>query len=152
MALLLLAAAATPAGADATAFFGANTTPSNRPVRGFAIGAGLLFVGFEFEYASTSDDPVAAAPSLRTGVGNVLIQTPFPILGFQPYLTTGGGLYRERLGAHQETGFATNVGGGVKVTLAGPIRLRVDYRVFRLGRDALNQSAHRVYAGLNLSF
>jgi hypothetical protein len=152
IALLLLAAGAAPARADATVFLGANTTPSNRPARGFAIGAGLLIVGFEFEYASTNDDPVAAAPSLKTGIGNVLIQTPFPILGFQPYLTTGGGVYRERLGGHQETGLVTNVGGGVKVTLAGPLRLRVDYRVFRLGRDALNQSAHRVYAGLNLSF
>ena len=40
-----------PARADATAFIGANTTPSNRPVKGFAVGFGLLIVAFEFEYA-----------------------------------------------------------------------------------------------------
>jgi hypothetical protein len=40
----------------------------------------------------------------------------------------------------------------VKVTLAGPIRLRVDYRVFKLGSGALYTPAHRIYAGLNLKF
>jgi hypothetical protein len=45
-----------------------------------------------------------------------------------------------------------NNGLGVKVNLLGPVRLRVDYRVFRLGRDALHSPAHRVYAGLNLKF
>ena len=108
--VVLLAIAAAPARADATAFLGANTTPSNRPVKGFAVGMGLLIVAFEFEYATTSDDVAAAAPSLKTFMGNVLLQTPLPIFGFQPYVTTGGGLYRETLGLHQETGFGTNVG------------------------------------------
>jgi hypothetical protein len=43
-----------------------------------------------------------------------------------------------------------NTGGGVKVSLAGPLRLRVDYRVFKLGSGALYSPAHRIYAGLNL--
>ena len=38
----------------------------------------------------------------------------------------------------------------MKVKLAGPIRLRVDYRVFKLGSGALYSPAHRIYAGLNL--
>ena len=143
-------AAAAPARADFTAFFGANTTPANRQVRGGAVGAGLLIIGFEFEYASTPDDPTAAAPSLKTGMGNVLLQTPFS--SFQPYFTTGVGVFNESLGAHSETNFGTNAGGGVKIGLAGPIRLRVDYRVFRLGSGALSSPAHRVYAGLNLKF
>ena len=41
---------------------------------------------------------------------------------------------------------------GVKVSLAGPFRLRVDYRIFKLGSGALNSPTHRVYAGLNLKF
>ena len=45
-----------------------------------------------------------------------------------------------------------NTGAGVRVSLVGPLRLRVDYRVFKLGSGALNSPAHRVYAGLNLSF
>jgi len=141
-----------PARADITAFIGANTTPAARQVRGVAVGVGLLIVGFEFEYAFTPDDPEASAPSLKTGMGNVLLQLPIPILGFQPYFTTGAGLFRETLGTHQETSVGYNSGGGVKVRLAGPVRLRVDYRVFKLGSGALNSPAHRVYTGLNLSF
>jgi hypothetical protein len=40
----------------------------------------------------------------------------------------------------------------VKVSLAGPLRLRIDYRVFHLGSDALYSPSHRLYAGLNLKF
>ena len=152
IAALLSLAAAAPARADATAFMGANTTPANRSVRGLSVGAGLLLLGFEIEYAKTTDDDTVAAPSLTTGTGNVLLQTPGSFFGFQPYLTAGAGLYRERLGTHQDTSFLTNTGGGVKVTLVGPIRLRVDYRVFKLGSGALYSPAHRIYAGLNLKF
>ena len=62
------------------------------------------------------------------------------------------GVYREELGAHEETDVGINTGGGVKITLVGPLRLRVDYRVFKLGSGALNSPAHRIYAGLNLEF
>jgi hypothetical protein len=152
IAALLSLAAAAPARADATAFIGANTTPANRSVKGLSVGTGLLVLGFEVEYARTTDDDTVAAPSLTTGTGNILVQTPGSFFGFQPYLTAGAGLYRERLGTHQDTSFLTNTGGGVKVTLVGPIRLRVDYRVFKLGNGALYTPAHRVYAGLNLKF
>lgn len=151
-ALLLLAATAAPARADITAFLGATTTPATRAVRGGAFGAGLLIIGFEAEFAVTPDDPSAGAPALTTGSGNVLLQTPFEIFGFQPYVTTGAGFYRETLGDHQDTSVALNTGGGVKFTLAGPLRLRVDYRVFKLGSDALYSPAHRIYVGLNLKF
>jgi len=144
--------AATPARADITAFIGANTTPANRQVRGGALGFGLLIVGFELEYAFTPDEPSAQAPSLKTGMGNLLLQSPTAFFGVQPYFTTGAGIYREELGLHQDTGFGLNTGGGVKVTLIGPVRLRVDYRVFKLGSGALNSPAHRIYAGLNLKF
>jgi hypothetical protein len=152
IAALLSLAAAAPARADATAFIGANTTPANRSVKGLSVGTGLLVLGFEIEYAKTTDDDTVAAPSLTTGTGNVLLQTPGSFFGFQPYVIAGAGLYRERLGTHQDTSFLTNTGGGVKVTLVGPLRLRVDYRVFKLGGGALYTPAHRVYAGLNLKF
>jgi hypothetical protein len=150
LAVVLLALTSVPARADLTAFIGANTTPANRQVRGASVGTGLLVVGFEFEYAYTTDDLSAAAPSLKTGMGNVLLQTPGAIKGFQPYFTTGGGIYQEELGAHSDTGVGFNTGGGVKVSLVGPIRLRVDYRIFKLGSGALNSPAHRFYAGVNL--
>ena len=149
---VLMMLVAVPARADLTLFLGANTTPANRTVRGGALGVGLLIVGFEGEYSNTPDDPSANAPSLMTGSGNVLLQTPIAIFGFQPYFTTGGGFYRETLGTHQDTSFALNTGGGVKVSLVGPLRLRVDYRVFKLGSGALESPAHRIYAGLNLKF
>ena len=148
----LLSLAAAPAWADATAFIGANTTPANRSVKGISVGTGLLVLGFEVEYAKTTDEDTFAAPKLTTGTGNVLLQTPGSFYGFQPYVIAGAGLYRERLGTHQDTSFLTNTGGGVKVNLVGPIRLRVDYRVFKLGSGALYSPAHRIYAGLNLKF
>jgi opacity protein-like surface antigen len=149
-AALLILLMAAPARADITAFLGANMTPANRQVRGGAFGIGLLIVGFEAEYAFTPDDPRATAPSLQTGIGNVILQTPVAFFGFQPYFTTGGGLYRETLGLHRSTGVGLNTGGGVKMNLVGPLRLRVDYRIFKLGSGALNSPAHRIYAGLNL--
>ena len=145
-------AAATPVFADATAFIGSTTTPANRTVKGFALGFGLLVVGFEFEYASTSEDPADAAPSLRTGMGNVLLQTPVAIFGVQPYFTVGGGAYREKLDTIQETNVGVNTGGGVKLSLIGPLRARVDYRVFNLRGEPLHSTVHRVYAGVNLGF
>ena len=152
LTLLFLFLLAAPAAADATLFLGTNTTPENRKTQGFSVGAGLLLLGFEFEYASTSDDLESLAPALKTYAGNVLLQTPFTIFGIQPYFTTGAGLYQEKLGTASDTGFALNTGGGVKITLAGPIRLRVDYRVIKLGSGALYSPAHRIYAGLNLKF
>ncbi len=152
LAGLMWLTAAAPALADVTAFVGANTTPANRQVRGAAVGFGLLIIGFEFEYANTTDDPTAAAPSLTTGSGNVLLQPPSAFFGVQPYFTTGGGLYNETLGTHSDTGFALNTGGGVKISLAGPLRVRVDYRVFKVGSGALYSPAHRFYVGLNLKF
>jgi hypothetical protein len=152
LAVALLFGLAAPAFADVTAFIGTTSTPANRPARGFALGIGLLVVGFEFEYASTTEEADDAAPGLRTGMGNVLLQTPFAVFGMQPYFTTGGGVYRETLGTLSETQFGVNTGGGVKVSLLGPVRARIDYRVFHLRGEPLHDTVHRVYAGLNLRF
>jgi hypothetical protein len=151
VAIVLLAATSVPAYADLTAFIGTTTTPSNRQVKGFAAGIGLLVVGFEFEYADTKEE-IPLAPRLRTGMGNILLQTPFPIAGLQPYVTTGGGAYRETLGTRQETQFGVNTGGGVKISLLGPLRARIDYRVFNLRGEPLHKTVHRLYAGVNLKF
>jgi len=145
-------AATAPAFADATAFIGTTTTPANRTAKGFAIGVGLLIVGFEFEFADTAEELTDGAPSLRTGMGNVILQTPFAIFGFRPYATTGAGAYREQLGSRQETQLGVNTGGGVKISLIGPVRARVDYRVFKLRGEPLHSVVHRVYAGINLAF
>ena len=151
MAVVALAFA-TPAAADLTVFLGATTTPSNRLARGIAIGTGLLVVGFEFEYSDIREDSVEGAPSLRTGMANGVLQTPIPIAGLQFYATAGGGVYRERLLDVSETHFGVNVGGGVKISLLGPLRLRLDYRLFTLRGEPLYDRYHRFYAGANLGF
>ena len=140
------------AGADATAFLGRNSAGDDRSaVRGFAFGVSLLVVGFEFEYANTTEDRTLQRPSLRTTSGNVFAQT-FGLPGFQLYLTSGAGLYRERLGNDQETAFVLNNGGGAKINIAGPIRARVDYRIFNLRGNPRHKTQQRIYAGLNLAF
>jgi opacity protein-like surface antigen len=150
-----------PAAADLTAFFGRTTTPEPRNARGLAIGTGLLIVGFEFEYASTDEDltplpaPDFLAPALKTYMFNGLLQTPVPIARMQFYGTLGGGVYHETVSTQpnaDQTNFGTNIGGGVKITLVGPIRLRIDYRVFSLRGTPRQTNAQRLYAGLNLKF
>jgi hypothetical protein len=152
LVVVLLLASSSPAWADATLFIGTSTTPSNRAARGFAFGAGLLVIGFEFEYSDSREDETEGAPSLRTGMGNVLVQSPIAVFGMQPYFTTGAGVYRERLGDLSDTSFGANTGGGAKIRLLGPLRARVDYRVFTLRGDPLFSTVHRVYVGANLKF
>ncbi len=138
--------------ADFTAFIGSTTTPQNRFARGLSVGMGLVIVGFEFEYATTNEEEEDLAPGLRTFMFNGLLQTPFPIAGMQFYGTAGGGVYRETLLDDSETNFGLNVGGGVKVSLIGPLRLRLDYRVFTLSGDPRHSKPQRFYAGLNVKF
>jgi opacity protein-like surface antigen len=152
--LFVVAVLATPAtaSADFTAFIGSTTTPENRFARGLSVGMGLVIVGFEFEYANTSEAEDDPAPGLRTFMFNGLLQTPFPIAGMQFYGTAGGGVYRETLLGASETNVGLNVGGGVKLSLIGPLRLRLDYRVFTLSGDPLHSKPQRFYAGLNVKF
>jgi hypothetical protein len=155
LCLLFITASATPAAADVTGFIGVNPTPVNRGVKGFAVGAGMLIVGFEAEYADTSEDLALAGPRLRTFMFNGLAQTPIPIAGFQFYGTVGGGLFRESFSTEPNgtvTSFGTNIGGGAKISLAGPLRLRVDYRVFTLRGSPRHTPVQRFYAGINLKF
>ena len=149
LTILLISALPSTSAADATAFWGFSPSPSTRSAKGFAVGMSLIVVGFEFEYASTSEDPTELAPGLRTGMVNGLIQTPTRT---QFYLTAGGGFYREQLANVSETHFGTNIGGGIKLALAGPLRLRVDYRVFNLRGSPVQRTPQRIYAGANLTF
>jgi hypothetical protein len=150
--LTILVLAPATAHADITAFLGTNPTPTNRLTTGFGIGMGLVIVGFEFEYGHTREDEKELAPSLRTFMFNGLVQTPIPIAGMQFYGTAGAGGYRETLLNDSETNVGINVGGGVKVSVAGPLRLRFDYRVFTLQGDPRHSKPQRFYAGVNLKF
>lgn len=147
LACLLLPAA--PARADITAFIGLSPTPDNHAIRGFSAGVSLIVLGFEFEYAQLSEDEDELLPGLKTYSGNVLLQTPTRT---QLYATIGGGAYRENLGPLQETHVGVNVGGGVKIPLLGPIRVRADYRIFQLRGSPLHSTYQRFYVGGNLAF
>ena len=85
--------------ADITAFLGVNHDAARiASTKGVRIGAGLVIVGFEFEYAHRQRGHLPkAAPALRTFMFNGLLQTPIPIAGMQFYGTAGGGVYRETL-------------------------------------------------------
>ena len=151
--MLAVVATAVPASADLTAFVGASPAPSNRAVRGFAVGFSLLVVGFEFELSDTAADTAAGgAPALRTGMFNMHVQTPFGISGLQFYGTAGGGLYHEEGRDLTESNTGTNAGGGVKIAIAGPIRVRFDYRVFKLRGSPERATQQRIYAGVNIGF
>lgn len=161
LAPLLLIVCPLPARADVTVFLGTQSDPSTRATRGISAGTGFLILGFEGEYAQAGGDDTCppsledCAPSLRTIMINVLLQTPRGILPrVQLYATAGGGYYRERFEPLDETnkGLGTNVGGGAKIGLAGPLRVRLDYRVFRLTGDAVHRTSQRFTAGLNLAF
>jgi len=103
LAVVLSVMTAAPARADITAFLGATMTPANRHVSGLAVGFGLVIVGFEFEYASTTDDPQQGAPSLKTGMGNILLQSPVPI--------DRGGRWCVQIGAFKKADDATALKG-----------------------------------------
>lgn len=164
--VVLIACTARPALADATLFIGTSNVSSadnasRQTTKGFAFGAGVLVVGVEFEYAPTGEDEERLGPSLRTGVGNVYVQTPIAVAGFQFYATTGGGLYREQSTAGtitelQKTGFTSDTGGGVKISLFGPLKARLDYRIFKLLGDkplpTWRSTIQRLYAGVSVGF
>jgi hypothetical protein len=152
LAVFLLLGSALPARADLTIFAGLQSAPTLRPTTGISLGFGLLIVGWEVEIARTSERRDELAPSITTGTGSVYVQNPVPISGVQLYALAGAGLYRERLDvAYQQTDVHVALGGGAKIALAGPLKLRLDYRFFKL-RGALEPNPQRLYAGLALAF
>ena len=149
LTVLFLAGSARPARADITAFLGLSPTPERHALRGFSGGLSLLIVGFEFEYSNLSEDDIDGLPGLKTYSGNVLVQTPTKM---QLYATAGGGGYRETLGNREETHVGVNIGGGAKIPLIGPLRVRVDYRVFQLRGAPIHSTYQRFYVGGNIAF
>lgn len=106
-------------------------------------------MGFEVEGASQAEDSAGKVSGLKMGTGNVLVQTPTG--NAQLYATVGGGIYHETLDTYSHTDLTTNIGGGLKLGLAGPLRLRVDYRIIHL-RGNNSDAIQRLYVGANLKF
>jgi opacity protein-like surface antigen len=141
-----------PALADLTIFAGLQNAPALRPTTGIALGFGLLIVGWEVEVTRVAQSVDDLAPSLAVGTASVYVQNPIPVSGVQFYGIAGAGLYRERFeNVYERNDVHAALGGGAKIELAGPLKLRLDYRYFRF-RDARAANAHRAYAGLTLAF
>jgi len=138
-----------PAAADITFFLGMTPTPRVSSVRGVSAGVNLIVFGFEFEYALSREDPTDNSPGLETGMFNVLVMTPTSV---QLYATAGGGVFRETLGPSKVTNVGTNIGGGVKFPLFGPLKVRVDYRTFALRGTPQYSRSQRLYVGINWAF
>ena len=62
------------------------------------------------------------------------------------------GITASGLQSDEETGLLLNNGGGVKINIAGPLRVRIDYRVFTLRGNPRHTNVQRIYAGMNLAF
>ena len=152
VSLGLVAMTAQPARADITAFLGLSPTPERHSVKGFSGGLSLVVVGFEFEYSHLGEDTPQFLPGLKTYSGNVLVQTPVELKGTQFYATAGVGAYQEYLGPRDQTHATLNFGGGIKVRILGPVRLRLDYRVFQLKGEPLHPTYQRFFAGANFAF
>jgi len=156
LALAAVVTAGTARGAGAeislTGYVGVTTTPAARGAQGLAASVGVLIVAFEFEYTKMSEDLTTQTPSLTMGMFNGMVQTPFVIKRLQLYGTIGGGIYHESLGDYGKTSYGIDYGGGVKITIAGPLRARIDYRLFDLRGSARTPKPQRLYAGLTLAF
>jgi hypothetical protein len=151
-ALAALALTPSPAAADATAFYGVATTTVTRPATGLAIAVKIILVGIEFEYAHMDERYPEHVPGVNSTMFNLVLSTPTKV---KIYFTTGGGLSHETLGAASEWGFGTNIGGGVKIPLAGPLRIRIDYRLFNVHGSipgSVDKRQQRIYGGLNFAF
>jgi hypothetical protein len=134
----------TAAYAGATVFLGRNSGGDDRSVvRGLVFGASLSSSASSSEYANSSEDLTEFRPALRTTSGNVLVQTfdsRVPALFHDRRRTLS-----ERLGTDEESAMLSNGGGG-KVNLAGPLRVRIDYRVFNLKENPRHRTVQRIYA------
>ncbi len=158
LSMAVLFAFAAPARADVTAFLGRSRNSGSTPagstqsqgLKGAAFGIGLLVVGFEAEGAIHTENSTKSIPGLKTGMGNVIVQTPTG--NVQLYGTAGGGLFRETLGSATETNFVTNIGGGLKFGVFGPLRVRADFRLLNLRGNPKYSTIQRFYVGANLKF
>jgi hypothetical protein len=142
---------------NATVFAGVAMTPDPHGAIGVAVGVRprLTAVSLEFEYSRSGSDAAERVPAIVTFSVNFLLQFPVQRSRYQFYGTLGVGVYGLlRDNENSEPDGVQNVGGGAKITVAGPLKLRVDYRAFRLAPipGEYHANEHRVYAGVVAGF
>ena len=142
---------------NATAFAGAAMTPDPHVAIGIAVGVRPrpTPVSLEFEYSRSGGDPAEGVPAIGTFSGNLLLQFPVPSSRYRFYGYFGVGVYSLSLDSRvsEPEGF-WNVGGGAKITIAGPLKLRLDYRAFRLApiSGEYHSNPHRLSLGIVAGF
>jgi hypothetical protein len=142
---------------NVTVHGGVALAPDAHPAIGVAVGVRPrpTPVSLEFEFARSRSEPAAGVPGIVTLQGNLLFQVPVRSARVEVYGTVGAGLYTLlRDNGLSEPNDARNFGGGVKVWLADPVKLRVDYRAIRLFpiSGEYHSNAHRVSVGLVAGF
>src|SRR5262249_49137925 len=127
---VFLAAGAMPAAADATAYLGVMTAGGPRLAVGFAYPHSPWMVGYEPGLMTAVGPATSKQSSVGAFSASVIVQPRSTIHGFQLYGPAGFGLYGE-VYDHGGSGevLATNIGGGARVGLAGPLKLRLDSRL-----------------------
>ena len=118
------------ARADATVLVGLKSVEGLRPSFAWSFGYRPSAVGVEVEYLSTRPGDYSAG-----GIFGSVIVIPVTIAKAHIFVVGGVGVWGEGFEGGKRTGVlsAVNVGGGVLVDLTGPLKLRLDYRLFRLG-------------------
>jgi hypothetical protein len=160
----LLLAGARPAMADATVFAGTIATGTQRRVVGGAFGffprATGGVTGFEVEVMRTLGEAARGHYDLDGGGASLIVQWNALSRRVKFFGLGGGGVYSGTIGENDQFGgvFAGHAGGGVKVAIAGPLNVRLDYRVYFLSstiespaRD-IDMRPRRLAAGLALAF
>jgi hypothetical protein len=144
---------------DATVLLGLMSGDGPRPSVGAAFSYCPSVAGFEIEYLGTLGGETAGHSSAGGIFGSVIVQLPTSS-NVQFFAMGGFGVWGETFADGKGTGElgAKNIGGGVKIRIAGPLRLRLDYRLFVLGdsqdgdRGPSTKHPQRFSAGLHLVF
>lgn len=145
---------ASPARADLTVFGGFSSPSLPRPTIGFSLDFLCRMVCLEAEWARTAGGN-ASRYVATTGL-NVFVNFPATVNGVQWYATGGFGTYSQSSTRGYPT--AKNIGVGTKLPLVGPLKVRLDYRVYFVNLDetqsrpASSFHSHRVTSGLSLAF
>ena len=171
--LALLVLAPRSAHADLTAFIGAAfsgtpqdtivaTTSHTSLTRGLSVGVGLIIVGFEFEWARTQGEDSGegscqapgfrdsahprSRPSWATSCADAAGTGPGAALRHRRCRRLPGTIRRSGR-EHHERGHEFWRRG--QISCSGPLRVRVDYRIFKLSGDAVYATPQRFYVGAN---
>ena len=138
------------ASADITAFLGSDHDAVERAwSRASPSASGLLIVGVRIRVRAT---PTRIWSRRRRDCGRscstVCCRRRSRSPGCSSTAPPAAACYRETLStSSSETNFGINVGGGVKMSLAGPLRLRLDYRVFTLRGTPLHSKPAALLCG-----